>query len=223
MKKTLLSSNLLILRKKKNITQNDFANKLGIKRTTITNYETGTSCPDNERLVAIAKILGVSIDDLLTKDLSAFKTGLVSEPSALYETPKYEGIPLLPIDAFAGISSNTDYSIMSNSIEDRYVVPLFGKTDVDFMIQVKGNSMQPKYNSGDVVACKFIKELTFIQWNKTYVIDTKSQGTIIKRLKKPREKDMVTCLSDNIEFDDFELPISEIRNVALVIGVIRLE
>jgi transcriptional regulator with XRE-family HTH domain len=213
----------LILRKKKNITQNDFANKLGLKRTTITNYETGTSSPDNERLVAIAKILGVSIDDLLTKDLSSFKTGIVSETSTLYETPKYEGIPLLPIGAFAGISSNTDYSIMSNSIEDRYVVPLFGKTEVDFMIQVKGNSMQPKYNSGDVVACKFIKELTFIQWNKTYVIDTKSQGTIIKRLKKPREKDMVTCLSDNIEFDDFELPISEIRNVALVIGVIRLE
>ena len=35
---------------------------------------------------------------------------------------------------------------------DRYVVPMF--KEAEFLITVKGSSMIPKYNSGDIVACK---------------------------------------------------------------------
>jgi phage repressor protein C with HTH and peptisase S24 domain len=45
----------------------------------------------------------------------------------------------------------------------------------------------------------------------------------MKRLTKGGNADSVVCKSDNKDFDDFEVPMSEIRSVALVIGVIRLE
>lgn len=146
----------------------------------------------------------------------------VSEPTVNYSKEK-EGIPLLPIDAFAGISNETNYAVEFSTIKERYVIPLFSDKQVDFMISVRGSSMYPKYSSGDVVACKFIKDRIYIQWNKVYVIDTISQGVMIKRLKKSATKKHITFRSDNSEYDDFDVPESDIRNIALVVGVIRLE
>jgi phage repressor protein C with HTH and peptisase S24 domain len=162
-------------------------------------------------------------DTMITKSTSS--NYYVSEPSSGYDTTgaKNPEIPLLPLDAFAGISSNTDYFIDFNAISERYVVPLFNGKGVDFLISIRGSSMYPKLNSGDVVACKFIKDRLFIQWNKVYVIDTASQGTMVKRLKKAASPDFITCRSDNKDYDEFDVPISDIRNMALVVGVIRLE
>nr|DAN01591.1 MAG TPA: putative transcriptional regulator [Caudoviricetes sp.] len=132
------------------------------------------------------------------------------------------GIPMLPFDAFAGIGTDVE-GVNLDTIEERYVVPLFDGMKMDFMISVRGSSMYPKYNSGDVVACRMVQELLFVQWNKVYVLDTISQGVIIKRLKKSDKEGFVICKSDNEKYEPFEIPLSDIRTIALVVGVIRLE
>ncbi|MGQ2108053.1 S24 family peptidase [Ornithobacterium rhinotracheale] len=143
----------------------------------------------------------------------------VPEVSAKYSG---KGIPLLPFDAFAGSGSDIE-GINFDIIEERYEVPLFNGIKVDFLIPVKGSSMYPKYSSGDVVACRFVEELLFVQWNKVHVIDTISQGVIMKRLKKGSKNECLTCISDNPNYDPFEIPMSDVRKIALVVGVIRLE
>ena len=132
------------------------------------------------------------------------------------------GVPMLPFDAFAGIGTDVE-GVSLDTIEERYVVPLFDGMKMDFMISVRGSSMYPKYNSGDVVACRMVQELLFVQWNKVYVLDTISQGVIIKRLKKSDKEGFVICKSDNEQYEPFEIPMSDIRTIALVVGVIRLE
>ena len=93
----------------------------------------------------------------------------------------------------------------------------------DFLIPVRGNSMTPTYVSGDIVACQRVPMTgLFFQWNKPYVLDT-VQGAIIKRIKPGSDKDHVLIVSDNEEYDPFELPYSDIRAVGLVMGLIRLE
>lgn len=134
-----------------------------------------------------------------------------------------KGIPMLPFDAFAGIGDSTVQGINFDIIEERYVIPLFDGIKIDFMIPVRGSSMYPKYSSGDVVACRLINELLFVQWNKVYVLDSKSQGVIMKRLLKGEDNDRVICRSDNKEYGDFQVPMTDIRSIALVVGVIRLE
>jgi phage repressor protein C with HTH and peptisase S24 domain len=141
------------------------------------------------------------------KDNSAFK--------------KYKnGLPLIPTEAFAGFGGGV-ISIAERDIKDRYVVPEF--IDADFMIRIKGSSMYPKYNSGDVVACKMITNSKFIQWNKVHVISTRDQGVLIKRLRKGEHKNSLLAVSDNTSYDSFEIPKDEIINIAIVTGVIRLE
>lgn len=53
------------LRKKKKLTQEEAAKKLGIARTTYSGYERGTSEPDIEGLINISVLFDVDIDYLL--------------------------------------------------------------------------------------------------------------------------------------------------------------
>jgi phage repressor protein C with HTH and peptisase S24 domain len=83
--------------------------------------------------------------------------------------------------------------------------------------------MAPKYNGGDIVACRKIKELTFFQWNRIYVIYTKSQGVLIKRVMPSEDKNFVTLVSENKSYQPFQIPKSEIIDIALVLGAITLD
>lgn len=133
-----------------------------------------------------------------------------------------QGIPLVTQSAVAGFGSS-NFSISEQDVKDYYVIPKFKYNRVDFMIEVSGSSMYPKYNSGDIVACTIIKEESFIQWNKCHVIATKEQGILVKRIKKGDADDKILAISDNKDYDPFQIPKKEITGIALVIGVIRLE
>lgn len=136
-----------------------------------------------------------------------------------HHTDSEEGIPLIPINAMAGAFTE-DQQIMEYECE-RFIIPTF--KGADFLIGVKGSSMYPRYNSGDIVACKRLNiQDLFFQWNKVYVLDT-DQGPLIKRIKPGTDKNHVTIVSDNKEYEPFELAIDHIYHVALVIGVIRVE
>lgn len=130
--------------------------------------------------------------------------------------------PLVTPKAVGGFFGS-DFSIEDRDIKEYYVVPKFKHKQIDFMIEMEGSSMYPKYNSGDVVACKIINEKNFIQWNKTHLIATKDQGLIVKRIRKGTSDGYLMMVSDNKDYEPFEVPESEIEGVALVVGVIRLE
>lgn len=135
------------------------------------------------------------------------------------KTDSKTGIPLIPIDAMAGWGKG-DNTVMEYECE-RYVIPMF--RDAEFLIRISGTSMIPKFRSGDIVACKKLP-LTdlFFQWNKIYVLDT-NQGALIKRIKPGSDKQHITCISENKDYDPFELSQEQIHSIALVIGIIRLE
>ncbi len=129
-----------------------------------------------------------------------------------------KGIPLIPIEAMAGYG-NGPVQVMEYDTES-FVVPTF--KGADYLIGVRGSSMYPKYNSGDIVACKHLALDTFFQWNKVYVLDT-VQGALIKRVCKGNTEDHISIVSDNPKFEPFQLHRSEINAIAIVMGVIRLE
>lgn len=131
-----------------------------------------------------------------------------------------EGLPLIPIEAMAGALTGTDVSFMEYDCE-KYVVPIF--RGAEFLIRVQGDSMIPKYSSGDIVACQRVPlDKLWFQWGKTYVIDTR-QGALIKRIE-PSDKDgFVSIHSENERYKPFDLPVEEINGVALVCGIIRVE
>ena len=148
------------------------------------------------------------------------KPSIIKNVDEEYAISNY-GIPLISIDAMAGFGEGS-LQVMQYDTE-KYIVPEFTELNVDFMIRVKGSSMYPKYNSGDLVACKklSIKDL-FFQWNKVYVLD-KEQGALIKRIKKSDTDNCIKIVSDNPNYDPFVMPLDKIYAISLVVGVIRLE
>jgi len=130
--------------------------------------------------------------------------------------PLVTSIPLIPLEAAAGALRGNGDSIMAYQCD--YVVPMF--KSAEFLIHVSGDSMEPKFVSGDVVACKRLCLDTFFQWGKVYVIDTE-QGVVIKRVKKGSDNEHVSLSSENPSYEDFEIERAQIYSIALVLGVIR--
>lgn len=131
----------------------------------------------------------------------------------------HQGIPLIPFSAMAG-ALRGEIQVCEYECE-HYIVPEF-KT-ANFLITINGDSMLPTYKSGDIVACqREAMTSVFFQWNRPYVLDT-AQGAILKRIRPGSDKEHILIVSDNPAYIPFELPLSEIYSVALVIGFIRLE
>lgn len=130
-----------------------------------------------------------------------------------------KGIPLIPIDAMAGFFQG-EQSVMLHEC-DFYVIPIF--KNADFLITVRGDSMQPKYYSGDIIACKHLPlSDIFFQWGKVYVIDT-DQGALIKKVEPGNGNDTITLVSENPTYKPFEVAKKSIYHISLVLGVIRTE
>lgn len=127
-------------------------------------------------------------------------------------------IPLIPLEAFAGYSPEQFLDI---PVEDYYHITEFNQAD--FLIRVKGDSMTPRFNGGDIVACKKLLERLFFQWHRIYVIYTRSQGVMIKRVEQSERENYIKLVSDNPNYSPFEIPEADIADIALVLGAITLE
>ena len=60
----MFHDNLITLRKMKNMTQEDIANKVGVSRQSVAKWETGETVPDLDKCKILAEIFEVSLDDL---------------------------------------------------------------------------------------------------------------------------------------------------------------
>lgn len=161
----------------------------------------------------------------LMQDISA-PMNMLQEPMEEYKSlkskeiadPNSKRIPLIPVEAIAGIEV-ANFSDLQ--VEDYYIVPDFPKADM--LIQVRGDSMTPRYCAGDKVAIVKIDHSSFLQWGKVYVINTKSNGLIIKRINKSEFEKCISCTSDNRSYSPYDVPLEDILWFGLVLGLIGLE
>ena len=193
-----------------------FANLLGITPQGLSTWIKRESF-DIELI--FSKCEGLSANWLLTGKGKMIKENKTAIPTATPAQNTTDGIPLIPFSAMAG--ALTDERTALEYECERYVVPAF--KGADFLMPIKGTSMQPTYNSGDIVACQRVPMTSiFFQWNKPYVLDT-AQGPLVKRVKPGSDQNHITLVSDNPDYDPFQLPLEQVNAVALVIGLIRLE
>ena len=194
---------------KEGISVSKFAEKVDVGQTTLNNQ--------------LLEKRALSID-VVNKILNAFP-GLSAEwllrgKGAMYIATESgeseETRPRIPFDAAAGTLTVGVDGVMPYQCEQMPVVRAFPR--YDFTILVRGESMAPEYQSGDEVACLYVRESTYTQWGRVHVLDT-TQGVVIKRIYD--RGDMVLCKSDNPRYEDFSIPKSEVFNIALVIGLIR--
>ena len=195
---TALKRILLEIKQETGMTQDQIAKQIGTGRTYLSDVANGRAILTNE--------LRDKLLALLPYDKSRFD---IQEDSA--------GIPLIPIEAIAGYGKLAYDDL---PVESFYQVGVF--KNVDFLMRISGDSMAPIYCGGDLVACRIVKETLFFQWGHVYVINTRSQGVVIKRVQRSDAEGNITCVSENPKYDEFDVPVSDISNIALVVGAITL-
>lgn len=194
------------------------ADKIGVSEGNIRGYIKGIM-PKCDVLSKIATSLDVNPDWLLTGRGDMLKSPTSLSAASTAKQVAQGGIPLIPVDAIAGVLSGNSIAVMDYEC-DRYDIPMF--RGAEFLIRISGDSMQPKYYSGDIIACKRLRLDTFFQWNKVYVVDSE-QGVIVKRVRPGHDDKHVIMVSENEAYAPFELPLEKVYSIALVIGVVRAE
>ena len=63
-----IANKLVELRKKNGYSQEELAAKLGLSRQAISKWERAEASPDTDNLICLAKLYGVSLDELLKND-----------------------------------------------------------------------------------------------------------------------------------------------------------
>lgn len=219
--KSPIKQNILLYLANKGVTPYEFYKASGVTRG-ILQQSNGISEDNIARFLTYAPDVNIEWlltgrGDMLRKEDTSNQRH--SEPAHSVSENSQEGIPLIPLSAMAGAFTG-ETSVMEYECE-RYVIPAF--KGADFLIPVKGDSMQPTYYSGDLVACQRIPlNDLFFQWNKTYVLDTK-QGPLIKRVRRGSDDEHILIVSDNPAYAPFELSRAQFHGVALVRGLVRLE
>lgn len=78
-----LGENILELRKKKGLSQEQLGEKVNVTRQTISNWELNETSPNPEQLKLLSSVLEVSIDDLLDNDIKSIMESKISNTEKL--------------------------------------------------------------------------------------------------------------------------------------------
>lgn len=194
----------------------DFYKTTGIKRGFLDTDKLKGSVSDIFLTIIVAKYSNLNLYWLLTGEGI-----MLCEENFNLAVDVVTKIPLLENHQIVSCNKKKE-GILLQKDKNYHVITEFEGLNIDFLLRVSGASMYPKYNNGDLVACKKIPLNSFFQWNRVYVLYT-SQEIIVKRLKKGVTKKVVLCVSDNPDFDDFELPLTEVKGIAIVEALIHKE
>lgn len=85
MTQSYLGDNLYYLRKNKGLSQDEFAESLGVSRQAVSKWERNEAYPDTENLIAIAKFFNVTIDDLINTPINTDEFPISDESRDEYD------------------------------------------------------------------------------------------------------------------------------------------
>lgn len=202
------NKNLKYLRKLRGWTQEEFAQKLRIKRSLLGAYEEERAEPRIEILEAVADMFKLTLDDLLRRDVSDNKTSYLSRRRAQKLAAGRTDIPFVPVKAAAGyLAGYSDPEFIDEL--NTFTLPMLSGGDYR-AFEIVGDSMMPT-PSGSVIVGEKVQNLEEIKSNNTYVVVSKTDGIVYKRvLKNNRQKNKFTLVSDNPSYQPYNVGTDEI-------------
>jgi len=111
-----LSDNLKKIRKENNLSQEELAEKLGVSRQSVSKWESGTSYPEMDKLLQIAKIFNVNIDELLNQDIKEVNQEKQSKMLLNKYVEDFLGFITKSIDMFSSMKFKEKYKCFLEQI-----------------------------------------------------------------------------------------------------------
>lgn len=212
---SIVSQNLKYLRRRSGLTQEQMAEKIGIKRSLLGAYEEGRADPRLNNLLKISDIFDIAVDNLIGVDLTqsdptaALPTGKKNEsaPKVLaitVDTQDNENIEIVPQKAAAGyLNGYADPEYIEEL--PKFQLPVLPKNATYRAFEISGDSMLP-LQPGTIVIGQYVERARDIKNGKTYVLVTHKEGVVYKRVFNYLEENgKLFLVSDNTQYSPYEI------------------
>jgi len=215
-----ISTNLKYLRKKKGLTQQQFADNMEIKRSLIGAYEEDRAEPKYDLLKKIAEYFDLTIDEFINENINdSWKPKPKSQGSNLrvlsisVDKDDNENIELVPVKASAGyLNGFSDPQYIQDLPKFQLPIPSL-KQGTYRAFEIKGDSMLP-IQSGSIIIGEYLDNWNDIKVGETYVIISKNEGVVYKRAgNKFKEDKELKLISDNKVYDPYSVPADDILEI----------
>ncbi|REJ80504.1 MAG: LexA family transcriptional regulator [Bacteroidetes bacterium] len=223
------NSNIKILRQRRNRTQDLVAGELGFSRSTLNSYENGSiKNPTLDALMAFSKYFKISIDTLVKVDmskLSGFQMSELEKGNDVYVTgsrlrvlattvdsQNRENIEVVPLRAKAGYKNGFADPEFIKKLPT-FQLPILFNDRKYRMFQISGDSMMPIPDKSFVIT-EYLENWYDIKDGQAYIILTQDEGLVFKvAYNNLRKKKSVMLKSLNPEYEPYEVPVNDIREV----------
>ncbi len=207
--------NLRYLRKLRGWTQEEFANKLKIKRSLVGAYEEERAEPRLEVLEQICSIFKLSLDELLLKDLTSAKgngqTSYMDKRRQLKMAVESQEIQFVPVKAAAGyLAGYADPEFIDEL--NTFTLPMLAPGHYR-AFEILGDSMLPT-PSGSVIVGEKVDDIEEVKTSNTYIVVSKNEGIVYKRImRNNRAKNKITLVSDNPIYEPYQVATEDVLEV----------
>lgn len=231
-----IGHNIKYLRKKNNLTQQEFADKIGLKRSLIGSYEEKRAEPKSDNLIKISNFFGINTDELVTERLSdtwfVAKNKLEEKRAEQFannlrvlsitvDNYERENIELVPIKASAGyLNGYSDPAFISEL--PRFQLPML-KGGTFRAFELSGDSMLPLL-PGTIVLAEYCENFDSMKSGETYIVISRNEGIVYKRVyNQIKEKKQIILKSDNTSYDPYTVNVEDVMEVWKAKGYISLQ
>jgi transcriptional regulator with XRE-family HTH domain len=206
---SVAGQNLKYLRKLRGWTQEEFANKLNIKRSLIGAYEEERADPRIDILEIVGDIFKLSLDELLLKDLS--NTGgsyLAKRRQQKMMSADRNLIHFVPVKAAAGyLAGYADTEFIDEL--NTFTLPMLSGGNYR-AFEIIGDSMLPT-PSGSIIVGEKVDTLEDIKNNMAYIVVSRNEGIVYKRVvKNNKAKNKLTLVSDNPQYQPYQVNADDV-------------
>lgn len=223
-----LSENLKFLRKRRKLTQQDLAETLKTKRSSINNYENGTTFPPVSILIGLSDLFHLSIDTLVRINLAGLRESqmyVIEHGSDVFvrgnevrvlattvDSRNKDNIEIVSIKAKAGYTTGYFDPEFISALPN-FQLPILTRDKKYRAFQISGDSMLPIRDKSWVVG-EYVQDLNSIKDDHPFIVLTLNEGVVFRKLKNElKEKGSLKMISMNTEYVPYDLPVSEIREV----------
>ena len=214
-----IAKNIQVLRKLKKLTQEQLAEEFKIPRSRLGGWEEGRNAPPIEILIMLSDFFHISIDALIRGDLNK------TSPESLMKIGKNrilfpimvdkennDLVEVVPVKAMAGyLNGYGDPEFIEDLPKMNLPFKIIGKHRA---FTIKGDSMPP-FKDGSVVIGKYVDSYNEIKDGNTYVVLTKDDGIVYKRLYRENVKsnNAFEFKSDNTTYSAYSVHSENILEV----------
>lgn len=215
-----VNDNIKFLRKKFGYTQETFADAIGIKRSLVGAYEEGRADPRLNNLLRMSEVFNVSVDTLISKVVSELSDdelhqqdeGAVRVLAITVDKDDNENIELIPQKASAGyLNGYADPTYIEEM--PKFQLPMLPRNATYRAFEISGDSMLP-LQPGTVIIGEYVENISNIKNGKTYVLLSKEEGVVYKRVfNYVEENGKLFLVSDNKSYAPYQVDAKDIVEV----------